>query len=340
MFDLLLSPAQLFEPAMPQPVELNSKDADATERLPIRLLSERTGVGASTLRAWERRYGMLTPERTPKGHRLYTPEDVRRVRHILTLLDEGHSLPVIAKLLKQGAATAEPARHHREQAGVWSDYQDGTRRAIHEFSTERLESIFNEASSLYPVDMVTERLIEPVLVELGRQWQQRKTGIAEEHFYTSWVRNRLGARFHHAIGQARGARILCAGLPGTRHEIGLLLYSLSALSRGYRVLYLGADLPLDQVPLVVSRSAIRGVVLSARSEIDEAMQKELAHLSGLLEVPLMLGGPCSDRPLNLFENAGGVRLGSRIAVALQVLGSHVPLFGAGEAGWPRGGVDR
>ncbi len=82
------------------------------------------------------------------------------------------------------------------------------------------------APTFYPVDMVTERLIEPVLVELGSVWPAGDAGIAEEHFYTSWVRNRLGARFHHAAGQARDVRILCACLPGSYHEIGLLLFSL------------------------------------------------------------------------------------------------------------------
>lgn len=310
---------------------MNSRAQDANERLPIRLLSERTGVGASTLRAWERRYGLLTPERTPKGHRAYSAKDVRQVEQILTLLEEGHSLPAIAKQLKQDAGTSGPGQEQHEQPGVWADYLKGTLRAVHDFSTERLEAIYNEASSLYPVDMLTERLIEPVLVELGRHWEAGDAGIAEEHFYASWVRNRLGARFHHAIGQARGARILCACLPGDHHEIGLLLFSLSALARGYRVLYLGADLPLGQVAAVASRSAARGVVLSSRAQIDRTMQRRLAGLSVSLDVPLLLGGFGSDQPLQEFEGVGGIRLGSRIAVALQVLGSHVSAFGAGEA---------
>jgi len=311
--------------------QMKTCEPDDNERLPIRLVSERTGVGASTLRAWERRYGLLTPERTPKGHRLYSDKDVRLVKRILSLLDEGHSLSAIAKQLGEGVESPKPEQGPREQAGVWSGYLDGTLQAVHDFSSERLEAIYNEASSLYPVDMVTEWLIEPVLVELGRHWQVRGAGIAEEHFYSSWVRNRLGARFHHAVGQARGARILCACLPGSYHEIGLMLFSLSALTRSYRVLYLGADLPLDQVAKAVSRSAARGVVLSAHDEIDGAMKERLAGLRATLGLPVMLGGTCRDRAICEIEEAGGIRLGSRIAVALQVLGSHVPAFGTGEA---------
>lgn len=317
---------------MPLSGKMISRSPVATERLPIRLLSERTGIGASTLRAWERRYGLLAPERTPKGHRLYSANDVRLVERILTLLEEGHSLPSIAERLRPGGGTSVPGQVRHEQAGVWPDYLKGTLQAIQDFSTERVEAIYNEASSLYPVDMVTERLIEPVLIELGSDWQASDAGIAEEHFYASWARNRLGARFHHAVGQARGPRLLCACLPGAYHEIGLLLFSLSALTRGYRVLYLGADLPLGQVSAAVSRSAARGVVLSARGEVDEAMQEQLVGLNALLNVPLMLGGPCSDRALGRFEASGGIRLGSRIAVALQVLGSYVTAFATGQEG--------
>jgi DNA-binding transcriptional MerR regulator len=322
-----------------QPEQGSKMLSNPRERFPIRVLAEKTGVGTSTLRAWERRYGLLQPERTPKGHRLYSSHDVRRVERILALLDEGHSLPAIARELKAGDRSALNRERLAGQAGVWAGYVGGSLQAIADFSTERLEAIFNEATSLHPLEMVTERLIEPILVELGERWQTRDAGIAEEHFYSAWVRNRLGARFHHAIGQAHGPRILCAGLPGGRHDIGLLLFSLSALSRGYRTLYLGADLPLAQVPLVVERSAARGVVMSSRSDIEAPMHAELADLSRSLDIPLMLGGPCSDQPLADFEDAGGVRLGSRIPVALKVLGSRVPLYAAtsGAAAGKRGG---
>jgi len=177
--------------------------------------------------------------------------------------------------------------------------------------------------------MVTERLIEPVLAHLGNEWQSRDAGIAEEHFYSHWVRNRLGARFHHASSQASGTRILCACLPESHHEIGLMLFTISALTRGYRVLYLGANLPLAEIPAVISRSGTRGVVLSSRADIDATMEQQLADLLTWVNVPVMLGGPCSDHPLPRFEQAGGVRLGSRIAIALRILDSHIPAFGAG-----------
>jgi len=154
---------------MAKPDQLVSTKHDQMDRFPIRTLSERTGIGASTLRAWERRYGLLMPERTPKGHRLYSDADVHLVESIRTLLDEGHSFSAIAKQVKQGSDFVEGGRRWPELVGVWSDYLNATLRAVQDFSTERVEAIHNEATSLYPLDMVTERLIEPVLTELGNR---------------------------------------------------------------------------------------------------------------------------------------------------------------------------
>ena len=110
-----------------------------------------------------------------------------------------------------------------------------------------------------------------------------------------------------------------------------MLFAISALTRNYRVIYLGANLPLDNIPSVIGRSGTRCVVLSAQVVVDRSTQQQLADLLARIDVPLLLGGRGSDQPLPLFEQAGGVRLGSRIAVALRVLGSHIPAFGAGES---------
>ncbi|MCP3867806.1 MAG: MerR family transcriptional regulator [Gammaproteobacteria bacterium] len=310
---------------------LKSVAQDSTHFFPIRVLSERTGVGGSTLRAWERRYGLLSPQRTPKGHRLYTEQDVELVEYVLELLDEGHSLSTAVTQLKQDRDLAGNEPGMTELAGIWADYLAETCRAVGNFSTERVEAIYNEASSLYPVEMVAERLIEPMLSELGSSWESRDTGIAEEHFYANWLRNRLAARFHHATGQATGARIVCACLPGSYHDIGLILFSISALARGYRVLFLGANVPLDVFPAVVKRSGSKGIVLSSRTLIEEPMQIQIEELLDRLDIPVLLGGPASDHPMHQFERGGGIRLGSHVAVAMRILSSNVPAFGRGGA---------
>lgn len=305
----------------------------AMERFPIRTLAELSGVATSTLRAWERRYGLLHPERTPKGHRLYSQADTQRVLKILDLLNDGHSLGKIAQMLspeKQITGTSEPAvatGDTTEMSSVWHNFIQASLEATSDFSIERIDAIYNEASSLYPVDMVTERLIEPTIAHLGTAWQEHpESGIAEEHFYTSWLKNRLGARFHHAYSQARGARIICACAPGNFHEIGLMLFSLSALTRGYRVLYFGANLPLDQLPYIAERSAAKAVVLAVQTQIDPQLNHELVNLIPKLNTPVFIGGRNKLINTDSFESAGGILLGTNISVALKVFESRVPAY--------------
>jgi len=313
------------------------------ERFPIRILSEKTGVGTSTLRAWERRYGLMHPARTPKGHRLYNAQDAQRVRKILDLLNDGHSLPAIAQMLAVDISANAPAASAKApiaqtsspaasgMSDIWQSFIDSSIDATSDFNIERIDAIYNEASSLYPLEMVTERLILPTLQLLGEVWQQYpERGIAQEHFYTSWLKNRIGARFHHAYSHARGARIVCACAPGNYHEIGLMLFALSALARGYRVLYFGADLPLNQLPYITQRSAARALVLSlsnhAPDSASESVNQSLIQLPGELSTPVFIGG--SDRQLDsdAFEAAGGILLGDNISVAIRVFESHIPVY--------------
>lgn len=314
-------------------------------RFPIRKLAEQTRVGTSTLRAWERRYGLLKPQRTPKGHRLYTQNDTAKVLKILQLLDDGHSLPNIADILSSNESAQELTNietlqsasneqtlleekfHSQSIPSIWDQFIENTLKAVEDFSIERIDAIYNEASSLYPLDLVTERLIQPCLQMLGQAWKKfPERGIAEEHFYTAWLKNRLAARFHHAYSQARGSRIICACLPGSYHEIGLMLFALSALYRGYRVLYFGADLPISQLPYITQRSAAKGVILGAHMEMQSHNMVELSQLIPKLRVPVFIGGCNQLLDTQMIENAGGVLLGSQSSVALRVLETHVPLY--------------
>jgi predicted TIM-barrel enzyme len=102
-----------------------------------------------------------------------------------------------------------------------------------------------------------------------------------------------------------------------------MLFALSAQSRGYRVLYFGPDLPLQQVERVIQRSGARAVIMSARTPVTKKQDAELAALTKKTDVPVMLGGLASDQAIPEFETAGGVRLGSLVSVGVQLLISRV-----------------
>ena len=213
----------------------------------IGTVSKLTGVGAITLRAWERRYGLIRPVRKESGHRLYTRQHIDQINRITALTQQGMRISQIRpEMLESEAADAQSG----PDADKWKDYLNSMMAAIISFDEERLEEIYNEALSLYPIGVVTRRLLAPLLVELGLRWENGEGNIAEEHFFAFYLRNKLGARYHHRGRGNQGPLILVAGLPGEHHEIGLLLFALAAHESGYRVLPLGANMPLRDLSVV------------------------------------------------------------------------------------------
>lgn len=308
-----------------------SSTEDQSVLFPIRELVRRTGVNASTLRAWENRHGLLTPTRTPSGHRLYGPKDVLRIRRLQELLAQGLSLGDIAPLLSEEAlppgdtGSQEVLSELPIPAGsAWHGYLRETLYALEHFSTERLDNLYNEACALYPIDIVTDNLLIPALEQLGTRWDKRPSGIAEEHFFTAWLRNKLGARLHHAASLPKGGQLIMACLPHENHEIGLLVFALAALQRGYRIIYLGANMPTRQIVHVARQAHAQGIVLSGRQVPDPmATLADIAWLAEAASIPVFVGSHFSVQAREPLQAEGAIPLGTDMAVGMRLMESRL-----------------
>ncbi len=291
--------------------------------LPIRTVASLTGINPVTLRAWERRYNLITPQRTPKGHRLYTEEDVELIRHVLELLDQGIAISQVKPLLEQAPGQV-PAVAVADTGEVWRSYQNKMLLAVENFDEHALDTVYNDALSLYPVDVIIQRLISPLLRTFGERWKERDTGIAEEHFFSVYLRNKLGTRIHHMNQRSNGPLLLLACLPGEFHEVGLLLFALAAVNYGYRVLVLGANMPLDQLPAVMQRKTCDGVVLSGSARPARGIiNSDLPALVGQTAVPVFVGGRIATKHQDKIESAGAICLGESIGTGLRMLSEHI-----------------
>jgi DNA-binding transcriptional MerR regulator len=295
-----------------------------TEFYPIRTVSTLTGVNAITLRAWERRYGLVKPVRTDSGHRVYTRTDIDNIHRIVALLDKGVAISQVRNALgetEQGAARVE-------ETGPWAGFRERMVMAISQFDENRLEDIYNELLALYPTDLVTRKVLLPLLVELGERWQSTEGSVAEEHFFGVYLRNKLGARFHHRNRNNTGPKLLAACLPGEQHEVGLLLFALAAHEQGYQLVLLGADMPLADLPLAAKRSQSAAIVLSGSVEPDPHMLTEqLPALVAAAGMPVLIGGLTAVRRRDEIVAAGAVPLGNDIAHGLQRIGDTRKLPG-------------
>lgn len=289
---------------------------------PIRTVSTLTGVNPVTLRAWERRYGLIKPARTPKGHRLYSQRQIERIQRTLELLQQGISIGQVRQFIEP--AERGPAVGEIEPPDPWQQYSERMWRAIERFDDAALDRVYHEVLSLYPVDLATNRLIVPLVRKLGEAWCKSEAGIAQEHFFMVFLRNELGARFHHLSRWPDGPRLLLACIPGEFHEIGMLLFGLAALAQGYRILLLGANMPLEELPVVAHKADVAAVVLSASMRPPRRFfERELPPLVDRIVVPVFVGGNGSELRREEIAACGATALGGDHSRALGLLREHL-----------------
>lgn len=278
------------------------------EKLPIRRISALTGVNAMTLRAWERRYGLIRPQRSPKGHRLYTHQHVELIRRVLALMERGVPISRVGEVIEAEAAAQTGAAAGN---GPWQHYVEAMAAAIARFDEPELDRIYDGALSVHSVDAVTRQVTLPLLTRLGERWQDLPGAISEEHFFSTYLRSKLGARLQHRMRYASGPRILAACGPGEQHEIGLLLFALEAQDAGLRTVLLGADTPLDDVAIALRRSGCDAVVLASSVDPPEGvLDHELPRLVRQVNVPVFVGGGAALRHRAAITAAGATALGA------------------------------
>lgn len=293
----------------------SSTTPDAPDLYPIRTVCSITGLNPVTLRAWERRYGLIKPRRTPKGHRLYTQLDIDRINEAVRLLDRGVPISQVREVLDH---RPPPGAADREHGGHWQRYVADMLSAIGGFDEHRLDAVYNEALSLYPVDTVTRYLMIPLLHELGLRWASSEGSVAEEHYFGVFLRNKLGARFHHLRVPQTGPRLLAACLPRESHEIGLLIFSLLAKTHGHAVVLLGANMPLLELPRAARRARCDGVVLAGSKGYDyPQLSRELKATVRESHVPVFVGGGYSVCARDVITAANAIPLGEDIPQAIK-----------------------
>jgi MerR family transcriptional regulator, light-induced transcriptional regulator len=255
-------------------------------------LSRRTGVAPDTLRAWERRYGLLQPTRSQGGFRLYGRADEGRVRAMQALIESG----VAASEAARQALADRPSAWTPGASAAAPDIAARLRAALERFDEAEANSILDGALASLTVEAVA-RIVLSAMREIGDRWESGEVSVAQEHFATGVVRSRL-------LGLARnwgagvGPLALLACLPGERHDLGLLSFGLALHERGWRITYLGPDTPMDTVARAAGDLRPDAVVLAALSpERVERCAAEIASLSH--EARVMIGGEAAGEAIEL-----------------------------------------
>jgi methanogenic corrinoid protein MtbC1 len=260
-------------------------------RVRIGELSRRTGVGTDRLRAWERRYGLLRPARSEGGFRLYGREDERRVRAMKGLIEAGASASEAARL----AVTDLSRGVVPEGAGEGSLEAKDLAIALERFDGATANAILDEAMTRLTVEAVADRLVLPLMREIGDRWESGELSVAQEHFATGLIRGRLLALARNwEAGVGPMAVLACP--PDERHDIGLIVFGVVLRERGWRITYLGPDTPIETIATAVADLRPAAVVLAALSaERFEAVAEGIESLAR--DARVLLAGAGADPEL-------------------------------------------
>lgn len=253
--------------------------------LPIREVARLTGVNPVTLRAWERRYGLIVPQRTAKGHRLYSSEQVERVRQILDWLARGVPVSQVRELL-DGRPVASPAGD-----SPWQQQLDSFSSAIAALHERRLEDQFSQSLALYPPATLYQHLLLPLLGQLQRHWRGQPGSALEQAFFITWLRSRLASRLWHCRRQAGGPLLLIASLDARRDSPLLWLCAWLLAEQGLQVEVLDELLPASELLLALERLQPAALLLHGEDSIDALwLRRQLPLLHEQSRCRLLLTG--------------------------------------------------
>ncbi len=220
-------------------------------------LSRRIGVSPESLRAWEARYRVVSPERTAGGLRLYSERDERRLRLMAGHIAEGFPASEAARLAK--LRDVPPAAVRR---GSVPDGREMLERSFDALDEDLAQAALDRVVGALTLRSVLSEVILPFLHRLGERWSAGQVTVAQEHFASNVIGGRLRS-LARGWGSGVGPHAILACAPGEQHDLGLLCFGLALREHGWRITYLGADTPVCDIAVVCVRLAPRIVVLSA-----------------------------------------------------------------------------
>jgi DNA-binding transcriptional MerR regulator/methanogenic corrinoid protein MtbC1 len=279
-------------------------DADLTPRHPIRVVARRTGLTAATIRAWERRYGAVTPVRSDGGQRLYTDRDLVRLDTLRRLTEAGRSISAVAALSpaeasallsEDEAAAVAPVSTLAAEASP-DDWTNQAYVRLRGLDDAGLDRTLRRALAVLGGHRFLAGVVGPLLRKVGAGWQAGDITPAQEHLGSAVMDRVLAEIASHSSPSEGSKRLVVATLQGERHALGARLVAAVAALEGWPVSYLGADLPAAEVAAAASvlGADVVAVSMVAKDGLD-AQARELSMLRAELdpEVELLVGGSAS-----------------------------------------------
>ena len=290
----------------------------------IGTVSKRSGVKSDLVRAWERRYQAVTPTRTAGGHRVYTDQDIARLKLLNQATGHGHSISQIAqfsldelkKLLQQEDAysnISHTALITGDKTFLTEDYIEKCYVTVLAFDAKGLESHFENAIVELGTEAFIENLLTPLLTRIGERWKTGELRPIHEHMTSSVIRSLTYILRNNNPCPDDAPRMIVSTPIGQLHELGALLAAIMAELNGWQVTYLGANLPAEEIAAAVKYTHAKAVTISISfSADDHVVPKEIRRLRKLIgsNVALIVGGRSASYYEAVLDEVGVLKIQS------------------------------
>lgn len=265
-------------------------------RYRIGAVARLSGLTTHAIRVWERRYGVLKPDRSQGGARLYSDLEVEHLRALKRAVDRGHSIGQIANLeegelerLGGGKVTPLPVFGSESTQGLVDEFV----AAVRNFDAAHAEQLLERAAVVYSARSLVLDVLSPLLVRIGSDWASGMLCTASEHVASALIRDRASMLLRQLSREPASEIVVVTTPAGELHELGAMLAAATAAMQGYGVLYLGPNLPASEIAVATHSSSASVVALSV---VGLAASKAVVELQLLVElmpprVDLVLGGP-------------------------------------------------
>ncbi|GAB4431680.1 MAG: hypothetical protein Kow002_19880 [Anaerolineales bacterium] len=290
----------------------------------LKVVVKKTGIAADTLRAWERRYGLPIPERTPGGHRLYSQRDIEIIKWLMEKQKEGLSISRAVDLWNELSASGQsplPAPVSQNISHVPATSLEAARKAWLDaclaFNETEAEHILNQAFAANSVELVCTEVVQRGLFEIGELWYQNKASVQQEHFASGLAMRRMEVLLSASPPPTRAETILTACPPDELHVFPMLMLTLFLRRRGWNVIHLGANVPIERMREAILSILPALVVLSAQQLITAVSLRNMARFLRENNVQTGFGGRAFNHISGLNEHIPAHYLGATIEMSLQ-----------------------
>ncbi len=287
----------------------------------IGAVAKRTGLSTYLIRAWEKRYSATEPARTETGRRLYSDQEINRLTLLKRATEMGESIGQIAKLsdeaLKNLVATGQnPAfisagEPSGDNQNVISKLLDDCIDSVRNLDADALKNVLTYATVAVSKPVLLEKILGPLLCKIGDLWREGRLRVVHEHLASAIVRTFLGNLASTYRPSNNSPAIVITTPIGQWHEFGALMAAISILRAGWRAVYLGPNIPAEEIASAVVSNHARAAALSLIYPAEDPdVESELVKLREYLgsDINIFIGGRAAESYAEVIKKIGAIRV--------------------------------